>query len=84
VRPPIENPQLYERVNVGGTVKLLELARQLGVKRFIFRSSSSVYGIRNRVPLAADTPACDLSLCGHHISQENSFATPMLIFTECR
>jgi len=56
VRPSIENPQLYERVNVGGTVNLLELARQLGVQRFIFGSSSSVYGITNRVPFAEDDP----------------------------
>jgi UDP-glucuronate 4-epimerase len=56
VRPSIENPQLYERVNVGGTVNLLELSRELGVKRFIFGSSSSVYGITNRVPFAEDDP----------------------------
>ncbi len=56
VRPSIENPQLYERVNVGGTVNLLESARQLGVKRFIFGSSSSVYGVTNRVPFAEDDP----------------------------
>jgi UDP-glucuronate 4-epimerase len=56
VRPSIEDPQLYERVNVGGTVNLLESARQLGVKRFIFGSSSSVYGVTNRVPFAEDDP----------------------------
>jgi UDP-glucuronate 4-epimerase len=56
VRPSIENPQLYERVNVAGTVNLLELARELGVKRFIFGSSSSVYGITNRIPFAEDDP----------------------------
>ncbi len=56
VRPSIENPQLYERVNVGGTVNLLELARELSVKRFVFGSSSSVYGITNKVPFAEDDP----------------------------
>jgi UDP-glucuronate 4-epimerase len=56
VRPSIENPQLYERVNVGGTVNLLESSRQSGVKRFIFGSSSSVYGITNRVPFVEDDP----------------------------
>jgi UDP-glucuronate 4-epimerase len=56
VRPSIENPQLYERVNVSGTVNLLEAARQLGVKRFVFGSSSSVYGVTNRVPFAEDDP----------------------------
>jgi UDP-glucuronate 4-epimerase len=62
VRPSIENPQLYERVNVAGTVNLLEAARQLGVKRFIFGSSSSVYGVTNRVPFVEDDP------CLHPIS----------------
>lgn len=56
VRPSIENPQLYERVNVGGTMNLLELARQQGVKRFVFGSSSSVYGITNKVPFAEGDP----------------------------
>ena len=54
VRPSIEQPQLYERVNVGGTINLLELARQLGIKRFIFGSSSSIYGVTNRVPFEED------------------------------
>jgi len=56
VRPSIESPQLYERVNVGGTVNLLEVARQHGVKRFVFGSSSSVYGITNKVPFVEDDP----------------------------
>jgi UDP-glucuronate 4-epimerase len=56
VRPSIVQPQLYERVNVGGTVNVLELAWQFGIKRLIFGSSSSVYGISNRVPFAEDDP----------------------------
>ncbi len=56
VRPSIENPQLYERVNVGGTINLLELAREVGVKRFIFGSSSSVYGVTKKVPFLEDDP----------------------------
>jgi UDP-glucuronate 4-epimerase len=56
VRPSIESPQLYERANVGGTVNLIELSRQVGVKRFIFGSSSSVYGVTNRVLFAEDDP----------------------------
>jgi UDP-glucuronate 4-epimerase len=54
VRPSIEQPRLYERVNVGGTMNLLDLTRELGVERFIFGSSSSVYGITNRVPFVED------------------------------
>src|SRR5690606_31879755 len=44
VRPSIEQPLLYQDVNVGGTSVLLEAARQHGIRRFVFASSSSVYG----------------------------------------
>ena len=44
VRPSIENPILYEEVNVGGTLKLLELIKKYKIGQFIFASSSSVYG----------------------------------------
>jgi UDP-glucuronate 4-epimerase len=54
VRPSIENPRLYERVNVGGTVNLLELCREFDVARFIFGSSSSVYGATSRAPFSED------------------------------
>ena len=56
VRPSIERPQLYERVNVGGTYNLLELAREFDVERFIFGSSSSVYGESARAPFREDEP----------------------------
>jgi UDP-glucuronate 4-epimerase len=54
VRPSIEQPRLYERVNVAGTVNLLELARELRIHRLVFGSSSSVYGATNRVPFSED------------------------------
>jgi len=44
VRPSQKDPELYESVNVAGTLGLLEACRAAGVKRFIFASSSSVYG----------------------------------------
>lgn len=50
VRPSIERPDLYEAVNVGGTINLLSWARDFAVKKFIFASSSSVYGATARVP----------------------------------
>jgi UDP-glucuronate 4-epimerase len=50
VRPSLEQPLLYERVNVHGTMALLEACRAVGVKKFVFASSSSVYGISNSVP----------------------------------
>ena len=56
VRPSIEQPRLYEEVNVGGTYKLLELAREFKVRRFVFGSSSSVYGQTSRIPFTEDDP----------------------------
>jgi UDP-glucuronate 4-epimerase len=56
VRPSIEQPRLYEHVNVAGTVNLLELSRELRVQRFIFGSSSSVYGASSRTPFSEDQP----------------------------
>lgn len=52
VRPSIEQPRLYERVNVGGTVNILELCREFEVSRLIFGSSSSVYGASSRAPFS--------------------------------
>src|SRR2546423_7745664 len=54
VRPSIQDPQLYCDTNVAGTLHLLEAARVAGVKRFIFASSSSVYGISKTVPFSED------------------------------
>jgi UDP-glucuronate 4-epimerase len=56
VRPSLENPLLYESVNCGGTLNLLELARLHGVRRFVFASSSSVYGASRSVPFREDDP----------------------------
>jgi UDP-glucuronate 4-epimerase len=50
VRPSIEQPRLYEQVNVAGTINLLELCREFRVERLIFGSSSSVYGATSRAP----------------------------------
>ena len=54
VRPSIQHPQLYYDTNVTGTLHLLEAARVKGVKRFIFASSSSVYGASKIVPFSED------------------------------
>jgi len=40
----IEMPLLYEEINIRGTVNMMEAARQSGVKKFVYASSSSVYG----------------------------------------
>ncbi|MDO8304002.1 MAG: SDR family NAD(P)-dependent oxidoreductase [Sedimentisphaerales bacterium] len=52
VRPSIEDPFSYQEVNVKGTLVLLEAARKHGVKKFIFASSSSVYGNNKKVPFS--------------------------------
>ena len=54
VRPSIKHPLLYEQINIGGTLNLLELCHQFGVRRFIFGSSSSVYGTTSRTPFSED------------------------------
>jgi UDP-glucuronate 4-epimerase len=54
VRPSIQQPQLYYDTNVAGTLHLLEGARTSGVERFIFASSSSVYGGAKRVPFSEE------------------------------
>jgi UDP-glucuronate 4-epimerase len=55
VRPSQAQPALYESVNVAGTLGLLEACRKAGVGRFVFASSSSVYGNGN-VPFKEDDP----------------------------
>ncbi|MBV8882141.1 MAG: GDP-mannose 4,6-dehydratase [Planctomycetaceae bacterium] len=55
VRPSQKDPALYESVNVAGTLGLLEACRAAGVGRFIFASSSSVYG-NAPVPFREDDP----------------------------
>src|SRR5580692_10805268 len=52
VRSSLEQPALYQRVNVEGTVNVLEAARQNGVKKIIIASSSSVYGVNAKVPFS--------------------------------
>lgn len=56
VRPSIEHPAIYQQVNLEGTVNLLEQCRASGVDRFVFASSSSVYGSRKQVPFHEDDP----------------------------
>ncbi len=56
VRPSLKEPILYEEVNCIGTLRLLEAARRHGPVNFVFASSSSVYGINEKVPFAEDDP----------------------------
>lgn len=59
VRPSIADPALYASINVEGTVRVLEACRQAGIGRFVFGSSSSVYGDTTPVPFREDAPAVD-------------------------
>jgi UDP-glucuronate 4-epimerase len=55
VRPSIQDPAAYERINVRGTIMLLEACRRHRVPHFVFGSSSSVYGMSPDVPFREDT-----------------------------
>lgn len=46
----IEMPLLYEEINIRGTLNMMEAARQNGVKKFVYASSSSVYGDSMTLP----------------------------------
>lgn len=52
VRPSIENPELYAKVNIDGLVNILEAAKANNIKSFVFASSSSVYGNNKKLPFS--------------------------------
>ena len=52
VRYSIENPALYEKVNIGGFINILEQAVKNNVKQLVYASSSSVYGLNKKVPFS--------------------------------
>ncbi|MDD4870660.1 MAG: GDP-mannose 4,6-dehydratase [Kiritimatiellae bacterium] len=54
VRASLEQPLLYEEVNCRGTLNLLEMARRHQIRRFVFASSSSVYGNVKETPFRED------------------------------
>ena len=56
VRSSIQEPLLYQQVNVEGTTNLLEMAKEFRTQKFIFGSSSSVYGENEKVPFCESDP----------------------------
>jgi UDP-glucuronate 4-epimerase len=56
VRPSIEDPARYARVNLDGLVNVLDAARESGCRNVVFASSSSVYGNNPKVPFAETDP----------------------------
>lgn len=64
VRASLEQPALYERLNVGGTLRLLEACRRFGIPRLVFASSSSVYGAAGTPFRESDEDLAPLSIYG--------------------
>ncbi|MFN2386649.1 MAG: NAD-dependent epimerase/dehydratase family protein [Thermoanaerobaculia bacterium] len=56
VRPSLAHPVLYEDVNCIGTLHLLDAAVAHGRPRFVFASSSSVYGVNAKLPFSEEDP----------------------------
>jgi UDP-glucuronate 4-epimerase len=56
IRYSVQEPKLYEEVNVGGTLLVLEQARRHGVRSLVLASSSSVYGADCQAPFREDSP----------------------------
>lgn len=56
VRPSIKEPGLYVQTNLAGTLNVLDAAVAGGAKKFLFASSSSVYGAADEVPFREDAP----------------------------
>jgi UDP-glucose 4-epimerase len=54
--PSIQQPLVYHRSNVDGTVAVLEAARHAGVKRFLYAASGSCYGIPDVLPTPETAP----------------------------
>lgn len=54
VRYSLENPSLYVESNVVGFLNILEACRHFGVKKLLYASSSSVYGLNDKIPFSID------------------------------
>jgi len=61
VRYSIENPALYEKINIGGFIHIMEEAVKNNVSQVIYASSSSVYGLNKKVPFSEsdDIKSCN-------------------------
>jgi UDP-glucose 4-epimerase len=61
VQASLEEPQTTHRVNVNGTLNVLDAARRAGVRRIVFASSAAVYGDHTVLPLQEELPPRPLS-----------------------
>lgn len=64
VRASLEHPALYQRLNVSGTLNILEACRRFGIPRLVFASSSSVYGAARTPFRESDETITPLSIYG--------------------
>ena len=64
VQPSINNPVEFDRTNVGGTINMLDCSRKYGVERFVYSSSSSIYGNVEIVPTKEETEPNPMSPYG--------------------
>ena len=93
VRPSVSDPQLYIDTNITGTHNLLSSAHKAGIGRFVFASSSSVYGLSKVVPFSEDLPlpqtlspyaATKLAgehLCGNYVHLHEMRVVCLRLFT---
>ena len=93
VRPSIDDPELYLAANIYGTHHLLEAAKRTNVPRFIFASSSSVYGINAKVPFSesdrieqtispyAMTKMCGEQMCSNYTNLYGMRTVALRFFT---
>jgi UDP-glucuronate 4-epimerase len=80
VRPSVQSPELYLTTNINGTFHLLEAAKEHGITRFVFASSSSVYGASKVTPFREDqvlvqtlSPYASTKLAGEHLCSNYSY-----------
>ena len=86
VRPSVQYPELYLKTNIFGTFNLLEAARNCGVEKFVFASSSSVYGATCDLPFREDqvlvqtlSPYASSKLAGEHLCSNYSYLYKMKV-----
>lgn len=72
VRPSIKDPGLYQRVNVEGSLNILELAKDKSVKNLVLTSSSSVYGNSTKIPFQEDDSATDKPISPYAATKKSS------------
>ena len=56
IQPAIKNPLKAVRTNAYGTCSILQAAREAGVRRVVYSSTSSAYGLKNKIPNVETQP----------------------------